>query len=742
MSKSPNFMLCIISVFLVFHNGPSCCASVAENAFVLSKPHTFVDMFPEIAGILQKFPSCVLHVAVLTDTINYVADPNTPVVLDFYQLIGEEMRLFNSTDPPTGAIFKKWSSLLPRILRFNCFLHLLVINGDEDFLRGDRGFLPELFSQNRLLSGSLLQKNAKVLPEIFGILCTKPCSGREEAEGGLQPNPSIYRVLSEDMNHLPLVFLLYAVASEYSHGWLFCWYCGLRSFMIAFDCSLRSTCISNMMETYVKVINGGRNVQWTVYQDVFSFYEWVPPKQKVTYCPMTLNSTSTCLLGDLGAIALFLYETLNWTSVLALENDSYDLEFTHPALRPWSYFERKPIELFIAGHSQSFRVITSAGVAEEGGTFLAQFRKPLDRFGWICIFISVIAITFSLAGKNGRPLLHFGTALRVNLFALISVMLGKPAIVSTRAEASRAFGTVGSLLFMTWVFASFFLSSSYTGIFHSAQIVGSKCSSNYTEIASLLGFKLFFAYEKSMFSNSRCNSVEESMHMQEMLKSYNNYTEQTDYFWLSMCEESRVVQLEDTRNPCAFHGVMKHMPYSGVSVVPLVTKYRTLYDNLTATMRLFCVDSLDKIVGTELTKPRTAFLSPENHFETDWSHFKATMKSESGHKFAFSKHEDRFLQIPEYYEITSGMNEYHKKVVPRRMKALMSSGIYSLWRKWEGLRHMFQQRKPLSEQVLPLGFRNSGITNVFYLFITCVLLSLLAIVLEIIVMALHIRVCF
>ena len=100
------------------------------------------------------------------------------------------------------------------------------------------------------------------------------------------------------------------------------------------------------------------------------------------------------------------------------------------------------------------------------------------------------------------------------------------------------------------------------------------------------------------------------------------------------------------------------------------------------------------------------------------------------------------------YSIKDGLDKAEPFVLSRRMKILLSSGIYWFWEKWDGLQTQHQGKtknnetntRIESESKLegpwsPLSFQDSGsdIGRIFYYFISALLISTLFWLLELLI---------
>ena len=68
----------------------------------------------------------------------------------------------------------------------------------------------------------------------------------------------------------------------------------------------------------------------------------------------------------------------------------------------------------------------------------------------------------------------------------------------------------------------------------------------------------------------------------------------------------------------------------------MLKRYVAMIKTVVERARLRDVKNLEEVIRTELVEPKTAFLSPENHFENDWKIFKRIVR-QTGRSFAAIK---------------------------------------------------------------------------------------------------------
>ncbi|CAG7815800.1 unnamed protein product, partial [Allacma fusca] len=98
---------------------------------------------------------------------------------------------------------------------------------------------------------------------------------------------------------------------------------------------------------------------------------------------------------------------------------------------------------------------------------------------------------------------------------------------------------------------------------------------------------------------------------------------------------------------------------------------------------LKCQNSIPELLAKG-PEAKHVFITTSEDFDYNWDMIYTEMNRHSGEKTRLGhnrKVEEGFLSGFEGYSITGGLDKYHHWV-PDRMKQILSSGIYNLWRKW------------------------------------------------------------
>ena len=218
---------------------------------------------------------------------------------------------------------------------------------------------------------------------------------------------------------------------------------------------------------------------------------------------------------------------------------------------------------------------------------------------------------------------------------------------------------------------------------------------------------------------------------QELREGY--YFASTDCHNYSHPKELEFRLLQDRREPCSFFQDYTRIKSIEISRDFFPTDRHKILKAVENRIRLVPMSLLESVIHRDLTKAKTAFVSPLHLFESDWNHFQEAMRLDSSISFTRFRDSEKITTLKSYkmYEFAKNLHPMHKHI-PRRLKAVFSSGIQELWRKWNNLRQTLQESRNEHRSVamgdssyLPLSFRGSDVNEVFALFGICVIASIL-----------------
>ena len=159
-------------------------------------------------------------------------------------------------------------------------------------------------------------------------------------------------------------------------------------------------------------------------------------------------------------------------------------------------------------------------------------------------------------------------------------------------------------------------------------------------------------------------------------------------------------------------------------------QYKFVISLLVGNTTYLCKNALPSYISNEMTRQKTAFLAFSEDVEEYFSIFKdETARSSNRMHFAHNKnHDDNFLSRLKVFAITGGRQE-DQKPVSDRIKALMTSGIYNVWDKWERAHALavagrIGNEKSVSTKLpQPLTIVNPNVWVVFALLKGCLIIA-------------------
>ena len=183
----------------------------------------------------------------------------------------------------------------------------------------------------------------------------------------------------------------------------------------------------------------------------------------------------------------------------------------------------------------------------------------------------------------------------------------------------------------------------------------------------------------------------------------------------------------DPRQPCYFTSNYMRSAYSP-------TESSDGREAIANRVRIVHMDHIKRLIRTNLTTPKTVFVSLLSYFDSDWQYFREAMRADKTTRFArnYNKEDTTSLSFVAKYGFTAGLHPWLKDNVPRRLKTPVSSGMLGLWRKWKAMRIEFHEGRRMSRLNLdhshyaPLSLNGSDVYLVFALFLLCVTVSSVA----------------
>ncbi|CAG7718108.1 unnamed protein product [Allacma fusca] len=153
-------------------------------------------------------------------------------------------------------------------------------------------------------------------------------------------------------------------------------------------------------------------------------------------------------------------------------------------------------------------------------------------------------------------------------------------------------------------------------------------------------------------------------------------------------------------------------------------KFEKLLKNLKEELEYVCYDDLEGVILMNLTKPKTAFICKEVDCKYYWSKFLEKSKPKRLLKFHHNFLSSDSLKTETFpYIFVSPISSYFRNIPLEHLKALVETGIYGLWSKWEPIRFRryknFKVEKLTNDAAVndfqPLSFESSDIVVILYL---------------------------
>ena len=171
----------------------------------------------------------------------------------------------------------------------------------------------------------------------------------------------------------------------------------------------------------------------------------------------------------------------------------------------------------------------------------------------------------------------------------------------------------------------------------------------------------------------------------------------------------------------------------GLSFAKWFKHYRNVVGNIVKRGRIIAVENLERVIRTELTKPRTAFVTFSEHADDDWVFFEKFMEKST---VRFVRSEEQSWDFKLGYTFSSGFNHNLASWLWRRVTHVMEAGFYNLWIRWERARRLplsrkVNKREPLPKAFMKLSFVSSDVHLTFLLYGLCIAAAAVVVTIEV-----------
>ena len=616
---------------------------------------------------------------------------------------------------------QKWGPS-DRLQYLKCILTLVVVDqlpGSLVPLKSDLFLQKSVFNHNSAAHSVLV-------PSYFVLVSLKSLDGlRESIKSAIQDFTSRLR-----HRYFHLVFWLPLTAVDHetrATGWFYCSYCSRHRKYTPFDCPKLSSCSESMIAAHESATEGGKGVQWRLSADNS---DTLLRLMTLSACRPTLKLSSLCVHSEPDIVLHFLFQGLN-----KAERDSnrsgYDDDGNYPVV--WHEesigYITTATYFLPTGKRYQFRFITTHGIAHSGMS-LVVLLSPFDAKIWLALGITVVVISFALAGLGDGGMVLTCLA---NIQWLTTMCIDQPSVhkVFRRVSSTKA----AAAMMVGWLILAIVMVTCYKAKIKSTYMLEPSYETSLKYLRDLKGFKLFFMYKYLSFSScgflkfvkdhvadcQRRNARNPKKH-----KLHELDCEAVVGSWIcpdwslsvkqvSVCSAIKSYTKTDRlmTEVCGYNVCSQR--YSR-----WLGRYHKLLQKLLRHARVRDPSLLTEVVVNELIEPNTALVIAHDELESTWKKVKHIMVH-TGLKFAHNRDTlvDDLLSISPHYKISSGFVSVagHKNIFVCRAKMLMESGMYRFWERWEKLRRVWAQRTVEYPNFMALSLRNSDVAVVFHLYL-------------------------
>ena len=641
---------------------------------------------------IKKYRSCVIHIVDVAGILEFEMKPRAPLIIDNWASHMRKPKIdpkpYRFDDSPTDSpelglefeslVVDRIGRVIPRTPKFHrsfCFLTCLLISHlslylqnkhtaaevqtilRQDFTFGIPFHMPS--------SGKAMSRPMRLYPESLIVF---------HDEIRLSVTLAVTTVVKTDnlfpfTDHLPPILVLVgsfaarkkrAISLGYYPGCTFalipCYYCLQSKPPLPLSCEWSLTQLENIVGSWAD------QAPW----QSFASGSLVPFELNAP-CPFSLRSSTTTgqCSAILSMVAGYAFGSLNVTS--------------WPKYAPKNWFYRSPglhrgssryssgLEVFALDPPTKFGLITSDGLVSSSDWWPAGLLEPLPLSVWFLIVVGVLLVSTALGGLeqvNMRDIADF-------TFVVSRVLVLQAVLPFRRENGMRAAtGLSKKLIWATWLLTALLITSSYSGVFKSNYVFEPEYSRNWTRWLDMeANLRLYFASLQAMTDEDWTYNPECSDEPSGGFASRNNF---------------------DLRKSCTARDKYEALEalYGDQDSIKASEELKRRYQILKSYL-VFHISDLPAVINADLSSPGKVFVSPMPCFDSDWEYFRTAMRQQ-GSKFTrrFDP-SDTTLDHVLQYSFTAGLHSWHEKLVPRRLKSLVSSGVFQLWTRWEQLRLEF-----------------------------------------------------
>lgn len=441
-------------------------------------------------------------------------------------------------------------------------------------------------------------------------------------------------------------------------------------------------------------------------------------KSNVVFCHPCQYADELLLLGIDSELASFLIESNRWDTI-----ENYGFPEVQKLVN--GHQPSSPVDIIPLGTTADVKFVTTAGVYLPRTSYQVYF-SPFDFTVWLFFLTSIClsALVLTLVSVQMYRLQSWELPRHMFVGFIVWSLLttiGQYKHANIPIIRSHIRGGSGGvcIIVVAWFVTSTFLVNVYSAIFCSDATRTFRYKTNYSRFLDLPIMKIYALADQQLveqfldlYPDESCilntHRIEKFCVLNTMSLAQCSLMDGISYLQSNLFES--YFQLESARTDDV-EGLNDYRRYSQID-----DKLKHVRDNLT-----FVCDSAEIVsqMLEEQTEP-VVFLIHDHDFQKYWDLFQKIMELNPKIKVA-SNFEDQesFLVHPIAYSFTSGLDPAYQGSVLRKMKMLMSSGVYGLWEKWHrikftagGLRHD-QIELRSSDNVQPLSFDNSGTSLLF-----------------------------
>ncbi|CAG7829635.1 unnamed protein product [Allacma fusca] len=508
-------------------------------------------------------------------------------------------------------------------------------------------------------------------------------------------------------------------------GWVDCKCCvGIRDIsQLEFTCPSIDSCYSRMRDSFLKVTGKGKNIFWAPQLEIFkNKYDFVysavlPHKTPGLFSSSPFHRHNPRRLLD--SVMFFLISHLN----------NSDIKIYQGSKCPMITYDYQTNELkqyFYVGTRNHFKFITPDHVYSVRSSF-ELYTKPFGLIVWVAVIGAVITVSIILeriSGYHNSNPIKFARIFMKTFSTLLEQQ------VRVREPLKKLFH-VPYIIWGTYLLMGVIITNYYKGTVKSDFTIQFPYETKWKYLEDIQGFQYFVLVEERHCRKYNLSGVvkandyySSNLTAGKSIRSYEFYSELRYEHWKLV--QGYTIVAQRTFSDALYNYVSQRLE-----------KVSSFIRN----MFFLCELDMVEFLKGNGSHGKIAVITANEDIDYHWGFLQKAVTAVPKMELQFGSNkkieDDQFLRNPAYFMSTKGTDEL-RHGVPFRLRALISSGIFNLWEKWDKIRFTNPKRVgQVGDNAKSLGFHSSNIHILFFMLLLGISCAIVIILVEIMVKTLE-----